>query len=212
MSTKHHVTAFLAALALAGCTPGSNSDSSSGATKSQLSQPDGGAANIDLHDCRLYIEKAGVDYAAHNDAIDLYLRTEDGFDSSIASIKFYGVQTYSEDGSNFSNDVALDVQEDDGGSDAWHIQLATTGDNDVAIGNTNQHGVFGVTTVNGTHYWLRSSDGSDFWINDQLFQNLDQSQLQLGVSVASDESGISPSPDNAIYTQYDFPYLDPNGC
>jgi len=210
MSIKLHVTTFVAALALAGCSPANNADPNSGA-KSQLTQPDGGAANIDLHDCRLYIQKAGAYYGAHNDAIDLYLQTENGFDSSIASIKFYGVQTYSEDGSNFSNDVALAVQENDGG-DSWHIQLATTGDNDVDIGNTNQHGVFGVTTVNGTSYWLRSSDGSDFYINDQLFQNLAQSQQQLGVSVASDENSISPSPDNAIYTQYDFPYLDPNGC
>jgi hypothetical protein len=102
-----------------------------------------------------------------------------------------------------------------GAGDFWQIQIFVTGDPDVGIGDTLQHGVFGVRTVKGTHYWLRTGDHHDFVFNPELLGNLKRVLDGNGVQATgggAGGNGREPSANDAIFTVNDFPYLNSNGC
>jgi hypothetical protein len=171
------------------------------------------ANNLTLHNCLLSIEKAGVVFGPHHEhTVQLYLKTLTGFDSAIQSIKFYGKSEFDEGFTHHEPVVAQPVELFPGAGDFWEIGIGVTGDNDVPVSNTLQHGVFGVNTQKGTFYWLRSADGSDFVFDPPLFDNLANSVRSQGLNPGNDLFGAPASPDLAIFTKGNFPYLNPNNC
>jgi hypothetical protein len=172
-----------------------------------------GPVQINNGDCRLYVEKAETLYSFHGiNYLHLYLKTRNGFDSAIQSIVFQGKSTtVNEDGSQDYENVNFPVTAFLGAQDFWEVSMNVTDSNDILSSLIGVTGHFLVTTQSGMQYALQANSG-DFVINSELADNLAKVERQFGMSVSTPQNSFTASPDKALFTAPNFPYLNPNNC
>jgi hypothetical protein len=172
------------------------------------------AEDIDVSDCRVFIEKAGVSYRDHSvHVVNLFLRTQDDFDSPIQSVIFYSHQHYEKDGVPTDLSAQMPASLYLESKNLWLISIAVTPHSEW-VSETSESGVFAITTESGTRYWLRAAGSRNFLLDTALFNNLAKTINESGIQTGDDFSVVhyEASPDRAISTKKDFPYLNPFVC
>lgn len=182
------------------------------------------AENVTLQngDCRVFIEKASATIEPHwIKEINFFLKTRNGFDSAIDKIYFHGVASV--DGQVSPRWVDMEIRPYLNAGDYWQGQINVTMHN-----NSGQHlnwvkGAFFVKTVQGTKYWLKARNPSDwtqqedFVFNSEMYENMRHAMIFTGIPPEptfefGSEAYRTVSPDRALWTKRSFPYLNPNGC
>jgi hypothetical protein len=201
--------AFAFALATAACGSSTEPESQSAA---------GLTDNVDIGfaDCRIYIEKVSATAHAHHiQNIDFFLKTHVGFDSAIDKVFFHAAIKW-------TGDDRLDWADSEakpylGAEDFFTVSQFISPHNNSGRSIDYVRGVFYVRTVNGTNYWLKAPGGQDFILDQTLFDNLESTMKRTGMhgTYAPDygrEIFTSETPDDAMFTDGNFPYFNTNQC
>lgn len=174
------------------------------------------AGTTQITDCRIYVESA-VDQPIQDwEQITFFLRTRNGFDSSIASVILEGQMGWAdfESGQQTLEPYSQAVNLVSGYQDLWQITVPVSADEDVGdITDTRILGSFVVTTASGATYTLQAKDPASgnwapFTLDPNMYGNLEKAMSSKGLGLQE----APPSSLNALAVHGNFPYLDPNGC
>lgn len=159
--------------------------------------------------CELFVDRALAVSGGHAvKRITLYVKTlNDRLDSPIEYVGFHRRKTSSPVCHGTSGPCSPSVSgwEDErlqpfvGSQDYYEISLLIGGD---YMPDESYEGVFFVQTKNKSRYWLNTEGGGNFFVNLEMFRNLER--------IRSGAYGASP--EGAVVAADQFPYLNPQRC